>query len=94
MESAWQTPPKISPKFSPAVGKIWNMRAEAGLKMKLPLRPRKPAETIYPSKTARMVPPATVAPKVNTLRLYLRAREKKNAMIMAPTSSTMAKSQN
>lgn len=57
--------------------------------MKLLLRLRKAAETTYPRTMAKAIPPVTTAAKVNTLRLYLRARAKKNPIIIAPTNSTM-----
>ena len=67
-------PPKISPKFSPEVGKIWNMSAAAGLTMKLLESPKKAAEITYDTTMTKAKPPATTAAKVNTLFLYLIAR--------------------
>ena len=83
-------PPRISPKLSPAVGKICIMSATAGLNMKLLLAPMKAAEITYPTTTASARPPATTAAKVKTLRLYLSARAKKNAIIAAPSNSIIA----
>ncbi len=68
--------------------------ATAGLNTKLLLRVRKAADITYPITTAIARPPATTAAKVNTLRLYLSARAKKNDMINAPSSSTNATTQN
>ena len=72
-------PPTISPKPSPEVGKIWNIRAVAGLKVKLLCKPKNAADTTKPIMMAMLNPPATVAAKVNTLRLYLIALAKKKA---------------